>query len=276
LYPEYMPTGVEWGAEFDRKCIFSIANRRVPHSLLSSIDHISISEADAVIANSKNIANQIKRIYRRNAIVCYPGVDVNYFKPLPKKATDYILSKFNLNHPFVLNIGRHVPRKRVDWLLQIASMVRKEVQTTFIIAGETNTYTFTLMKLAKKLGIERDIRFLGEIYSNDLPALYNESNALAFTSPNEDFGLAPIEAMACGTPVAAWDDGGPSETVRDGITGYKVKPYDLEGFAKTTINLLSDEDLRWKMSQNAVSHVRQHFTWKRHAEILERVLRVAG
>lgn len=276
LYPEYIPKDVEWGAEFDRKAIFYISNLHIPHSLLLTMDSISISEADAVVANSKKVAKQIKRIYGRNATVCYPSVDINCFKPLPTTSTDYIHSKFNLNHPFTLSVGRHVPIKRLDWLLQIASMVRKEVSATFVIAGPINTYTFTLMKLAKKLGIERDVKFIGEICDNDLLALYNESDALVFTSSHEPFGMVPLEAMACGTPVVAWNSGGPSETVIDGITGYKVKPYNLNDLTQKTINLLSNEELKRKMSQNAVSHVQQHFTWEKHTEILERVLRMAG
>jgi len=272
LYPECMPKDVEWGADYDRKTIFKFANRRITRSFLLNIDHTAINEADILLTNSKTVARQIKRIYGRNATVCYPGVDTDYFKPLPDFLTNDISKRLNLGNPIILSVGRHEPSKRLDWLIHIASIIRKEVDATFAIAGKTNNYTYSLIKLAKKLGVEQSIKFLGGVYDKDLIALYNKSRLLAFIPPNEDFGLVPLESMACGTPVVAWDNWGPSETILNGINGYKIKPYDLDDFADKVVKVLSDDELRFKMGRNAVSYVRRHFTWEKHIAIVEKAL----
>ena len=85
--------------------------------------------------------------------------------------------------------------------------------------------------------------------------------------------MGPLEAMACGTPVVAWDDGGgPSEAIIDGKTGYLAKPYDVHDFAEKVLKVLSDEELRETMGREAILHVRGSFPWKRHVELIQRTI----
>ena len=141
------------------------------------------------------------------------------------------------------------------------------------IAGRRTSHTLDLMKLSKKLGIEDKISFIGEVHGKDLTLLYSEAAVYAFPPPQEDFGLGPIEAMACMTPVVAWDYAGPKETIVNGVTGYKAKPYDLTDFAEKILKILENPDLRAKLGKSAIAHVLKKFTWEKHTDTLIRILR---
>jgi len=85
----------------------------------------------------------------------------------------------------------------------------------------------------------------------------------------EDFGIAPLEAMATGLPLVVWSFGGTAELVEDGITGLKAKAYDLNDFYKRTVEVFSlDEGQYRRLSENATAKANE-YTWKRHVDILE-------
>jgi len=85
----------------------------------------------------------------------------------------------------------------------------------------------------------------------------------------EDFGIAPLEAMATGLGVVVWSFGGTAELVEDGITGFKARAYNLNDFYKKTVRALSlDEDQYRRLSENAIAKANE-YTWKRHVDILE-------
>ncbi|MBI2110218.1 glycosyltransferase family 4 protein, partial [Candidatus Woesearchaeota archaeon] len=136
--------------------------------------------------------------------------------------------RFQLPKVFALSGGRVIPDKRFDWLIEVFSFLKIPL---VIVGSVEEDYKKNLLQISKKLDV--DVRFLGFVSSEELVALYNKAEVFCFTSPSEDFGLVPIEAMSCGTPVIAWDDGaGPSETVVHGVNGYLIKPYDRKDFAE--------------------------------------------
>jgi len=113
----------------------------------------------------------------------------------------------------------------------------------------------------------------GRVDETSLVSLYQNADVYIYTPPCEDFGLGPVEAMACGTTPVVWDYAGPAETVNDGATGYKAKPYDIDDFAAKVMQLLSNSKLREEMGVKAASFVRRHYSWDQHMDRLESVLR---
>jgi len=271
LYPRPVDLETGWATDIRSTLMETFPNI----NWWKSIDMISIRNADAILTNSKKIADEVAKIYgRKDALPCYPAPE-EYFQPLPEEAASQVVKKYHLNHPILLSTNRHAPQKRIDFLIQLMPKILKEhPQATLVITGKpVPYYTSKLQELVKKLKIERNVVFTGSISEKNLVALYNEADLYLYAAVQEDFGLGPVEAEACGTPVIAWNDGGPSETILDGVTGYVVTPYDEDEYLEKTLKILSDDDLRNKMGENGIKYAKANFTWKHHMDILEKTIR---
>ncbi|MFQ6075784.1 MAG: glycosyltransferase family 4 protein [Candidatus Bathyarchaeia archaeon] len=270
LYPRPIDLETGWATDVRATLMETFPSLR----WWKSIDMVSIRGADAILTNSEKIADEVEEIYGRgDAEVCYPAVE-EYFRPLPPKATSYIVNKYRLTRPILLSTNRHAPQKRIDFLIRLMPNVLKtHPQATLVITGKpVMYYTKRLEGLAKELGVRKRAVFTRSVSEEDLISLYNEADLYLYAAVQEDFGFGPIEAGACGTPTIAWDDGGPSETILNGVTGHAVTPYDEQEYLEKTIRVLGDEGLRERMGLDAVRHVRENFTWRKHAETLERAI----
>lgn len=155
------------------------------------------SRPDFLVANSEFIAGKIKRIYNRNSDVIYPPVDVDKFEPISKKDNYY------------LTASRMVPYKRVDLIVEAFLMMNDK---KLLVVGDGPE----LNKIKSKASA--NIEILGYMDSKKLKSLMQGAKAFVFAA-EEDFGITVVEAMACGTPVIAFNKGGTAETVIDGVTG---------------------------------------------------------
>jgi glycosyltransferase involved in cell wall biosynthesis len=156
-----------------------------------------VDSVDIFIANSKTIQDRIKKAYNRDSAVIYPPVDVDKFKPRDAKKAEYYLSA-----------GRLIPYKNTELIVRAFNKLNKKL----VIAG-TGPEEAKLKKIA-----QNNIEFLGYTPENKLIELMQKAKALMFAA-NEDFGIVPVEAMASGTPVIAFDKGGATETVARRKTG---------------------------------------------------------
>lgn len=159
-------------------------------------DRISADRVDYFIANSQNVADRIQKHYRRDSEVIYPPVDTEFYKPRDKDDSFYLI------------VSRLVPYKRVD----LAVKVFNELGLALKIIGSGGAYN-TLKTIAKD-----NIEFLGRLSDEETKDYYARCKAFIFCG-EEDFGITPLEAQACGRPVIAYGKGGALETVVDGVTG---------------------------------------------------------
>jgi len=263
---------VLWRFNDVREIIFRLS--KVAGPVLKELDYLGVMNSDVVLANSYFTAKRIQSIYGISAEVCYPPVDTENFRILNEEFFDEFLTCFG--HPLILSTGRIVAVKRWEWLLEIMSYIVKECPSaTLAITGENSKenieYVKKLLKIAKSLKIEKNVNFLGFKPQEELVKLYNAADVYVYPVPREDFGLGPVEAMACGTPSVVWDDGGgPCETVTDGITGFRAKPYDAEDFAEKTLKIMEID--KTKISKRTRSFVEKNFSCERHLEILEETI----
>lgn len=149
---------------------------------------------DILVANSKNVAARIKKFYRRDSIVIYPPVDIK--KPKTKNSKLYFLT-----------VGRLVRGKGVDVIIEACTKLGLPLK----VVG-------TGPEL-KNLKHSSNIEFLGQVSDEELARLYAGARATIVASEDEDFGIVPVESMACGTPVIAPAAGGFLETIIAGKTG---------------------------------------------------------
>lgn len=199
LYHEYMS-----GSGFLKRFVFK---RTV--SRLRMIDYCAAQRIDYYVANSYNIANRIRKFYRREADVIYPGCPINKF-PLKEGTGDYYLI-----------VARFVYYKRIDLAIEACNKLGKKL----VIVGKGGEEK-NLRKIAGPT-----IEFKGFVSDEELEELY--LNAKAFFFPgDEDFGITPVEAQSAGLPVLAYGKGGALETVIDGKTGLFFSEQTADSLAK--------------------------------------------
>ncbi len=160
-------------------------------------DRLSADRVDYFIANSINVRNRIHKHYRRDADIIYPPVDTEYFVPGNEKTGEYFLCA-----------GRLVGYKRIDLAVRVCS----EMKLPLVVAGDGG-------ECQRLRGIAGPtVEFRGRVSDTELLKLYQGCRAFIFPG-EEDFGITPLEAQACGRPVIAYGRGGALETVLDGRTG---------------------------------------------------------
>jgi len=272
LYPRPLDIQVRIHMRIERPVAIFFADK---FKLFKNIDQEAVRNADAILANSSKTKMEIQKIYgRKDVEICYPGVDTQLFRPLSAEKLRYALTKFNIQKSFLFTTNRHEPHKKLEWLLSIMRYVlKKKPDATLIAAGGFNKfYTPSLLRLCKKLGLDQKVKFVGRITQEDLISLYNASKVCVFCSPEEDFGLGPIEAMACGKPVVAWSNAGPAETVVNGETGLLAKPFDLEDFGEKVATLLNSNEMCAEMGRRGILYVKKKFSLNNFNRKLENTL----
>jgi len=160
-------------------------------------DRLAADRVDYFIAISEEVRRRIAKIYHRDSVIIHPPVDVQRFEP-----SDCV-------EDYYLFVGRLVPYRRLDLLIEAFNKLARPLR----IAG-TGRDRERLEALAGPT-----ITFLGYVPDDELPDLFARCRAFLFPG-EEDFGIAPIQAMAAGRPVIAYAGGGSLETVRHGETGW--------------------------------------------------------
>ncbi|MGB8644286.1 MAG: glycosyltransferase [Anaerolineae bacterium] len=228
---------------------------------------------DRVVAATPRDMEQMIALYDAPAdriAVIPPGVDTELFHSVPRlRAKEWIGS---YNQKTVLFVGRIDPVKGLDnWframrrVVEIAPDLRNRM-CICLIGGDVdddidpNSEMARLDRLKDDLEIADLVTFLGGRAQSALPYYYSAADLVVMPSRYESFGLAALEAMACGTPVVASDVGGLSFVVRDGETGYLVPEGDIDGLARCILDILLNPPLRARMSERAVE-VAQDYAW---------------
>ena len=156
----------------------------------------------------------------------------------------------------VIHISNFRPVKRAAVALDVFRAIRRSVRARFLLVGDGPDRA-EVERRAVECGLEDEVVFLGE--QHDLVALLSISDLFLLPSVQESFGLAALEAMACGVPVVASNVGGLPEIIQDGITGFACPPDDVDGMARHAVALLTDPDLHAGVAMNAASMVRTRY-----------------
>lgn len=204
-------------------------------------------------------------------VVIGGGVDHRFYVPRPGPPD---------SPPYVLYVGRAMPHKGVDVVIQALGLLRdRHPSLLFKIAGpeKQSEYLDLLRQESRRLGIEERVIFLGYCSPEDLRRHYRGASLFVLASTHrpcdgrllykpELFGLVLLEAMACGVPVICSRVAGLTESVHDGETGLTFEDRDAAGLAACMDRLLTDQALRERLIANAHRLIEAEYTWARVAE----------
>jgi glycosyltransferase involved in cell wall biosynthesis len=206
----------------------------------------AINNADFIICDGINSKNNLLAfgISPDKILVVYPGVNVQLFHPL-----------YNIIRPD--NKMIFYPRGfdkiyDTDTLFSVISIINKiDPDIKFMLLG-LGTELERFKNMIISYGLEKSVKFLGQVPNNELP-IYFAISDVSITTSLSDGGIpvSTIEAMACGIPVVSTDAGDAALWVRDGISGYVVKKQDPEQMVDRIIELLNDNEKRLRFGMNA-------------------------
>lgn len=239
--------------------------------LLNLAMNKSMKRADAVVTDSEFSRSEIIKYfpqYRDKVEVVPCGVDCDMFKPIQDRS---IIEKVKANHnikgKYFLYLGTLEPRKNLTRLVKAYEILsrRKEDCPLLVLAGGKGWLYDEIFEEVNKSGLGDKVIFTQYIPGEEICPLMNGAEAFVFPSLYEGFGMPPLEAMACGTPVIVSGSASLPEVVGD--CGLIVDAYSEESIADAMEKIADNEELRKQLSEKGISRARE-FSWKKSAEKL--------
>ncbi|WP_338926209.1 glycosyltransferase family 1 protein [Mycetohabitans endofungorum] len=239
--------------------------------------------SDRVIAECPQDQIDLTTLYpgdprRIRVIPC--GFDSDEFQPVPRLEARARLG-WRSDEFAILQLGRLVPRKGVDNVIEaLAHLPAHPAQPTrlYVVGGDDYTLDpercpelARLMRVAQQAGVAERVTFVGRRDRDVLRLFYSAADVFVTTPWYEPFGITPVEAMACATPVIGSDVGGIRSTVVDGVTGYLVPPREPAALARKLAALRSDPQQAVAMGLAGRQRVQRDYTWDSVAARLAQV-----
>ncbi len=222
-------------------------------------------------ASSKIIITQPKYIsspnylksYKNKAQVVPIGVDINRFRP---RGDDKEGSKEGKVLFFLGLLDRFHRYKGLDYLLEAMAAVKKQMPDVKLIVGGSGDLQGYYMDMAVRLGLSKNVDFLGHLSDEALPECYNRCDAFilpSVSSEQEGFGIVLLEAMASAKPVISTEIVGVAEDVKRSKAGSIVQPRDAGALARAILDVLGNEKEAGEMGRQGRRLVEEKYTWKK-------------
>jgi glycosyltransferase involved in cell wall biosynthesis len=231
--------------------------------------------ASAIVANSRYTAEQFRAAANGKVEVVHNPIDCQRFDPAKvDRASERAKLRLDPDDPVLAVIGYLAPVKRQEDAIRIlAGVKRGHPRARLLLVGAARfaaasaradhiAYESDLKALARELGVERDVVFLGE--RDDIRDVLGASDVLLVPSLQEGFGRVALEGMAMGMPVIATSVGGTTEIIRDGVDGLLLPPRNPERWADVALRLLSDPDRRRTLGVSARVRAIRDFSPEAH------------
>ena len=216
-------------------------------------DRLAADRVDHFVAISQEVRRRIAKVYRRESVIIYPPVDTARFVPDDEVEDYYLL------------VGRLVPYRRIDLLIEAFNKMKRPLR----IAGSGRDRA----RLEAMAG--PTVEFLGYVPDEELPSLLAKCRAFMFPG-EEDFGIAPIQAMAAGRPVIAYAAGGALETVLPGVTGTLFAEQSVAAIIQAVEGFDTDNVDPQRIRQHAEQYDVSHFKAQIQALVAEKMEDLAG
>lgn len=228
---------------------------------------LSARRATRVVTGSEHAAGEIARLcgVRRERIAVIPYAADERFRPRDRDTCRaQVKERYGLDAPYLLAVGLLQPRKNLPRLLDAFSQVAAQVPgLTLAVVGRAGWGAQAVQERIARPDLAGKVKLLGAAPDDDLPLLYGAALALCYPSLYEGFGLPPLEAMACGTPVVASGTTSVPEVVGD--AGVLVDPQNVESIADGMVRVVEDDTLREELSRRGLERA-QAFSWTQCAQ----------
>src|SRR5439155_12810142 len=227
----------------------------------------AVKAADVVATVSHEVSRTLIKHFQtppEKLVVIPPGVGKSFHRITDPIILDATRHKFALKTPLVLAVGTLEPRKNHIGLIKAFYQAQKTKNgpAMLAIAGGQGWLYEETMRVVDELKLAKKVRFLGRVSDLELITLYSMADLFAFPSFFEGFGIPPLEAMACGTPVITSNLSSLPEFAGD--AAILVDPYDTHAIADAITRVLDDEQLREELRQKGYLQA-QRYTWSRSA-----------
>ena len=234
---------------------------------LQAMTRCSVFQARRIITDSHSTRSDLVRLWGVPAdrISVVPIGVADEYRPAPVAEVERFRRQRSLPDRFVLYLGTLEPRKNVTAVVEAFArwvQATRDRQVWLVVAGAKGWYYQSIFAHAQALGISDRVLFPGYVPAVELPAWYRAAEVFIYPSLYEGFGLPPLEAMACGTPVITSNTSSLPEVVGD--AALLVDPYDVEAIAEALARLLEDKELRQRLREAGLARARL-FSWERTA-----------
>jgi len=227
-----------------------------------------VAEADRLIAATEQEADELSELYDADPAavsVVPPGVDLEGFTPGDRDAARAALG-WPTDHVVLVYVGRIQPHKGPDLLIKAAALLPELAgRLTVAIVGGASGHGYApgaLPALAGQVGLTDTVRFVPPLSRAALRTVYRAADLLVMPSRSESFGLAALEAQACGTPVVATPVGGLPQAVDHGVSGLLTTGHEPAEIAAAIREIVLDPARAARMSRGALAHART-YSWDR-------------
>jgi glycosyltransferase involved in cell wall biosynthesis len=223
-----------------------------------------IKNTDSIIVPSKSTKEDLisKLEVDENKIDVIPlGVDNAFYKPI--KRDPIIMDKYGIKGDYILYLGSYNPRKNLKNLILAFADIINDIKHDLVLVGPiSKEYIVKIIeKYAKsnefKMELLNRIILSGYVENNDLPCLYSSASALIFPSLYEGFGLPPLEAMACGTPVVTSNNSSIKEIGGNDCL-YIKNPLNYKDISIEILKILNDDKLQQKLSRKGIKRAKTY------------------
>lgn len=210
-------------------------------------------QCDLITTPSEAVADELReyKVTKDIRVISNP-IETDQFKPLPNR--EALKKQWGIGKPVVLCFGRLAKEKNLEELFYAFAIAKKTVDAALIVIGD-GTEKEVLQKKADELGIASDVRFLGQLKSEELVAAINATDVYAITSRSETQSMTMLQAMACELPIVAVDKGALPEIVSHEQNGFIVASGDTQSFAARLVELLQDPAKRSAFSHRGREYV---------------------
>lgn len=230
---------------------------------------LAVRSATRIHSLSSQSKSDLVRFFRAEADqidIIPPDADARFCRrPLAPSELEELSSK-GISRPFALSVGNHKPHKNLEGLLRAYQLIAGQIEANLVIVGANASHrdvpSLPYPRFCKALSLEGRVRFVGQVNDEQLTLLYRAAKFLIFPSLYEGFGLPPLEAMRCGTPVICSGASSLPEVVGDAARTFD--PQDISEMANAMLEVDQSAQLREELTQRGQAQAGL-FSWRTSA-----------
>ncbi len=243
---------------------------RLLHKFYYLFDKHQNDQIDLTVLVSNWAEKEFKKIYSGSTSNIGPGIEPSRFSPGGDRAKIRDRFGFGDDEFVLLWLGIYMPHRRLeDAIRAVSLMPSQDARVRLLLAGSDRSfpeYLDSLRALVEDLKLQDKVTFAGKVEDSEIRDFYSACDAFLFPNDQQTWGLAVLEAMACGAPVLVSRGAGVHEALTDGQNAILFPPRDPKILTEKIEYLASQRDLRCELSREGASFAREEYSWEKYAQ----------